>query len=456
MSLSILGSPVSRAAALGILCACAVVARANYSFAQGVVISDHNWDRPVVGDGCMSGGDCYGGDCYGGYGGCNDYCGCDSCQSCEPCCDERKCCCCPGWFTAEYLYWHLDGNRLPPLVTASPSSVPLADAAQLDQPDTIILSGGETVNDDWRSGYRFSGGFWLDCCQTCGIGADYFELGDDDYDFTSPQDSIIVGRPFFNTETGEDDAQLVSVPNELDGTARVRSTDEFKGAGITLNKSLWRCCDPCTGNAAGIVLLNGYRYYEYDTNLSITENLTVLPGTTSPLVPGTTIFVQDRFRTHNQFNGGEFGLQGYKKHCCWWYDGMAKVAMGTQHRTVRVNGTTIVDVPGGGTAINEGGLLTSEITNIGRYDDSDFVVIPEFRLGIGACITKWMSVRAGYNCILWGDVARAASHLPPGLEVDPRNLPPIQPGGGDEPEFPGIRGSSLVAHGLDASVTLQW
>ena len=86
--------------------------------------------------------------------------------------------------------------------------------------------------------------------------------------------------------------------------------------------------------------------------------------------------------------------------------------------------------------------MTSEITNIGRYDDSDFVVIPEFRLGIGACITKWMSVRAGYNCILWSDVARAASHLPPGLEVDPRNLPPIQPGGGPEPEFPGIRGSS--------------
>lgn len=462
MTSCLLGSRSRRAAALTLLSACAVVAQANLALAQEVVIGDQpSWGENVVSDGgcyggCDGGCDGYCGDgyCDGGYCGCDDYSGCDSCQFG---CNDRKCCLCPGWFSAEYLYWRLDGSRLPPLVTASSSNVPLADAAQLDEPGTIILAGDETVNDGWRSGYRFSGGFWLDCCQTCGIGADYFELGDDNFDYLSPQDSsIITGRPFFNTETGEDDAQLVSVPNQLDGTARVRSSDGFMGAGVTINKSLWRCCDPCGGTGKGLTMLGGYRHYEYDSNLSITEDLTVLPGTTSPLVPGTTFFVQDRFRTHNEFNGGELGLQGYKKHCCWWVDGMAKVAMGNQHRTVRVNGTTIVDVPNGGTAIDEGGLLTSGLTNIGRYDDNDFVVIPEFRIGIGACVTKRVSVRAGYNCIIWSDVARAASHLPPGLEVDPRNLPPVQSGGGSEPEFPGIRGSQLIAHGLDASVMVQW
>jgi hypothetical protein len=83
-------------------------------------------------------------------------------------------------------------------------------------------------------------------------------------------------------------------------------------------------------------------------------------------------------------------------------------------------------------------------------------VIPEFRVGVGAMITCHCSVRGGYNLIYWGDVARAASHLPPDLEVDPRNLPPIQPGGGPEPIFPGIRGSELVVHGIDASVQVQW
>jgi len=454
MTSCLIGSRSRRAAALSLLCACAFVGQAKLANAQEIIVGD----QPSWGDAVVSDGGCYGGCdgyCSDGYCGCDNYCGCDECQ---PGCNDSQCCLCPGWFSAEYILWRLDGSkRLPPLVTASPSSVPIADAAQLDEPGTFILAGDEKVNNDWRSGYRFSGGFWLDCCQTCGIGADYFELGDDDFNFLSPQDSsIITGRPFFNTQTGQDDAELVSVPNELDGTANVRSTDSFRGAGLTLNKSLWRCCDPCCGTAAGLTMIGGYRFYEYDTNLSITENLTVLPGTTAPLVPGTTFFVQDRFRTHNEFNGGEMGLQGYKKRCCWWVDGMAKVAMGNQHRTVRVNGTTIVDVPNGGVAIAEGGLLTSSQTNIGRYDDNDFVVIPEFRLGLGACVTKRIAVRAGYNCIIWSDVARAGSHLPPGLEVDPRNLPPVQQGGGSEPEFPGVRGSQLIAHGLDASVLIQW
>jgi Putative beta barrel porin-7 (BBP7) len=452
----------SRAAVLGLLCVCAVAVQAGRSVAQDIVIGDQFDGGPVVGDDGSGGMPCdgempcdYG---YGdgdGYDGGDGYMPCDGCPPCEPLCEPKRRC--SGWFGAEYLRWKLDGNRLPPLVTAGPSNLPLADVAQLDDPSTVILSGHETANDDWRDGYRFVGGFWFDCCHTCGIGVDYFDIGDDDYNFTSPQDpSIVTGRPFFNTELDEDDAELVSVPNELDGTAQVKSNDEFKGAGLTLNKSMWRCCNQCEGVTCGVTLLNGYRYYKYDTNLNITERLTVLPGTTSPLVPGTTFRVQDSFRTHNEFNGGELGLQLYKQRCWWWLDGMAKVAMGMQHRTVTINGRTFIDVPGGGTSLASGGLLTSELTNIGRYDDSDFVFIPEFRLGIGACVCKCCSVRAGYNCIIWGDVARASSHLPPGLQVDPRNLPPTQAGGGGDPEFPGIRGSQLVAHGLDASIMWQW
>jgi hypothetical protein len=362
-----------------------------------------------------------------------------------------------AWFGAEYLHWRLSGNRLPPLVTSGPATTARADVAQLDDPDTLILSGDETVNDDWRSGYRVVAGLWLDCCQSWSIGGDYFNVGNDDFHFLGePDPSRIISRPFFNTELGQDDAELVSVPNELDGTVEVKSNDDFNGAGLAINQSLWRWCDHCEGNRSEFTLLSGYRHYGYDANLSITENLTVLPGTMTPLVPGTTFFVQDSFRTRNEFNGGEIGLQAYRLRGWWWLDGMAKVAMGAQHRAVIVDGRTFVDVPGGGTAAAAGGLLTSEITNIGRYDDSDFVFIPEVRLGAGAKVTKRFSVRAGYNLIIWGDVARAASHLPRGLQVDPRNLPPIQAGGGPGPEFPGIRGSQLVAHGIDASAMWQW
>lgn len=406
--------------------------------------------------GCDGGGYCgdgYCGDCYGG---------CDSCMSCNSCdacgCDSGCSSCCSGWFGAEYLRWRLDGgDRLPPLVTAGPVSSG-STAAVLGDPNTVILSGNDKENDNWRDGYRFFGGFWLNDCRTIGIGADYFDAGNSDYDFTSGQDSsTIVGRPFFNTELGTPDVELVSVPNELDGTARVRSNDSFRGAGATGNLSVWRCCDPCCpGNSSGVSVLGGYRFYDFDSNLSITEQLLVLPGTTTPLVPGTTFLVRDSFRAENEFHGGEIGIQGYKKHCWWWVDGMAKVALGANHRTVRINGRTITTVPNSGVADQAGGLLTSELTNIGTYSDTQFAAIPEFRLGLGVCVTKCCSVRAGYNVIYWGDIARAGSQLPPGLEVDPRNLPPVQGGGGAEPVFAGIRGTELIAHGIDASVQFQW
>ncbi len=211
---------------------------------------------------------------------------------------------------------------------------------------------------------------------------------------------------------GQDDVEFVSVPNELDGDVRVKSNDDFRALALRLAVA--------SGNTAiravpamvpSSRLLSGYRNYQYDSNLSVTENLLVLPGTTTLLVPGTTFFVQDRFRTENEFNGGEIGVQGVGKHCWWWLDGMAKVAFGEQRRTVTIDGQTFIDVPGGGTASYTGGLLTSELTNIGRYQDSDFVFIPEFRLGGGLRLSRCCSVRAGYNLIIWADVARAALTL---------------------------------------------
>jgi hypothetical protein len=363
-----------------------------------------------------------------------------------------------GWFSADYILWQLDGDYVPPLVTSSPAGTPIVDAGVLGLPTTSILAGDDRIGDGWRSGFRLRGGVWLDCCQTIGIAGDYFNTGNDSYDYSRSQDpNTIVGRPFFNSETGEPDAQLVSVPNELDGTVTVRGSDNFQGAGIALQQNLLRCCDPCgCGPFCSLDVLAGYRYYQLDSSLWINEQLTVLPGTTQPLVPGTTISVHDQFDATNEFHGGEIGLVGRRGCSWWWVDGSAKLAIGSNRRTVTVSGQTINNVPGGGTAAFDGGLLTSSETNIGRYTDTSTVVIPEFRLGVGAQLTCNIGVHAGYNVILWGDVARAASHLPPGLAVDPRNLPPVQGGGGPEPAFPGITGSDLVAHGFDFGVDFTY
>ena len=203
-------------------------------------------------------------------------------------------------------------------------------------------------------------------------------------------------------------------------------------------------------------MIGGYRFYRYDSDLSISENLTVLPGTQTQLVPGTNIIVIDSFRTRNDFNGGEIGLQCYKQRKCVWLDGMAKVGLGQNVRSVTINGETITSVPGAGTVTSAGGLLTSSVTNIGHYRDTDFAVIPEFKAGVGVCLTKCCSVHCGYDCIIWPDVLRAADTLPTNLAVNTNNLPPVQPGGNGDPAFPGFHGNQLVAHGIDASIQWQW
>lgn len=362
-----------------------------------------------------------------------------------------------GWFSADYLVWQLDGDYVPPLVTSSPAGTPIVDAGVLGVPGTSILAGDERIGDGWRSGYRFRGGVWLDGCQTIGIAGDYFNTGNDSYDYSRSQDpNTIVARPFFNTQTGEPDAELVSVPNELDGTVTVRGSDTLQGAGLSLQHNLLRCCDPCGGAFSSLDLLAGYRYYQLDSSLGINEQLTVLPGTTQPLVPGTTISMHDQFDARNEFHGGEIGLAARRGCSWWWVDGSAKLAIGSNRRTVTIGGQTIEDVPGGGTATAAGGLLTSSDTNIGRYTDNSTVVIPEFRLGVGAQLTCNIGVHAGYNVILWGDVARAASHLPPGLRVDPRNLAFDPAIGGPDPAFPGVTGSDLVAHGFDFGIDFTY
>jgi hypothetical protein len=359
------------------------------------------------------------------------------------------------WFRADAILWQLDGTDLPPLVTASHASVPLSMAGRLDNPSTDILAGGEEVGDRIRAGFALSGGYWIDPYQGWGLAAEYFNAGRDSYGFTGgPNDGRILARPFFDAQAGEQSAEFVEIPTELAGLVRVTAFDNFQGAGGALEARVWCCGDACSARQADVSIVGGYRYYQHDSRLLITESLVVLPDTMTAMIPGTQILVRDRFAARNQFNGAEIGLKGRVRNDIWWIDGSALLAIGGNRRVVFVDGSTFNLVPGVGTNLSIGGLLTSGVTNMGRYADTDGVVIPRFRFGGGVKLTEWLSAKVGYNIIIWDDVAQAGSHLPPGLAVDPRNIPPVEAGGGPEPAFPGIRGQYFVAHGLDLGVEI--
>jgi hypothetical protein len=384
----------------------------------------------------------------------------ECCDSCGDCCDGM----CKGngcdrfWVRGEYLYWQVTGQQAPPLVTSSPEGTSLATAGRLDQSTTTVLVGNDELTDGWQPGFAISGGFWLDPCLGLAVTGDYFRLEEDGFNSSlGPADSIIYARPFFNSELGQQDAEMVNVPDELAGNVHVQSTTQFQGAGLGLEKCLGSYGDQNSCAPSGwLTLIGGYRYYQHNSSLQINEDLTVLDGTSTPLVPGTEILVEDKFGARNQFHGGEIGLQGRRQEGFIWLDGLAAIAIGGNMRDVSINGGTQTTVPNAGTTSSPGGLLTSGVTNIGNYSDTKATVVPRFRLGVGCQISQRVSARFGYNVIVWNDVVQAASQLPPELATDPRNLPPVQAGGGPQPANPGMFGTTVVAHGADLGLEVTF
>lgn len=396
---------------------------------------------------------------------------CADCNSCD--CGDAGCdgshmqdfdCCGGGsldgrnwWFNADYLLWRISGSQLPPLLTDSP----VGTEPVLGLSTTSVISGDGTVGNDWRSGFQLQLGAWLDECRGVAISGEYFQLGDDDYDFFYPGNSgRNTGRPFFNAQTGLEDQREITGPipapmtdPSYDGTVSINLDDKFQGAGLTLERSIYAVGDVSGfGPSTQIILLGGYRFYDYQSRLAIDDSRTVVSGQSGV---GDVDAKHDRFLTDNEFHGGEIGVKARITQTGCWFDGTAKVALGGQHSSATIAGETVT-TNGMGTTTSDGGLLTSSETNIGYHEDWRARLIPQFRFGLGVFVTPNWTAKAGYSVIVWDGVARPAGQLPPNLTVDPRNIPPMVAGGGASPVFPGLGRSELVIHGLDLGVEYRY
>ncbi|TMQ34935.1 MAG: hypothetical protein E6K70_04970 [Planctomycetota bacterium] len=272
------------------------------------------------------------------------------------------------WFRGEYLLWAVKDAKTPPLVTTSPPGTPRAGAGILTTPGTTVLFGGPNVDLEERSGARFTLGFWFDSEQTCGLEASYFFLGDRTVNFNAGSNGLpILARPFFNASTGLEDAELVAFPGVLTGNIAVNVKSALHGADIDFRTNLWRGC------CWRMDLLAGYRYLSLNESINIAENLVVPAG--APFA-GTNIGVWDNFGTHNTFNGGELGLDLELRQRRWSLNFLGKVALGSMHEVVNINGNTSFTVPMSTPIVQMGGLLALP-TNIGHFTTDRFAVVPE-------------------------------------------------------------------------------
>ena len=343
------------------------------------------------------------------------------------------------WGGAGAVLWSVKPASVPTLATTGTN----ASLGVLGDPGTTTLFGGN-LDGQTRVGGQFTAGYWLDPNQTKGIEGSFFFLGnpsDNSHATTSgAAGSSLITRPFINAITGLQDGQLVGFPGVTGGGVDVHSHSQFLGAGVNgiFNLCGSGCCTSCcatdccqTGYGTGqnsyynndgyrVDLLGGFRYLNLNENLTIVEDITVLPTAPLPFVPGSTILVTDSFQTRNNFYGGQIGLRAERRWGGWFGNVANQIAIGSNHQDVFINGNTVFTTPPAAPIQQPGGLLALP-TNIGSYSRDRFSVVPQASLNIGRQVTPNLRVYAGYTLMYWTNVLRPGDQIDP--VVNPTQLP---------------------------------
>jgi hypothetical protein len=319
------------------------------------------------------------------------------------------------WLRGEYLLWWIRDSQFPPLVT---TSVPGASALPgvLGQPGTAVLFGGSGVDNQVRSGGRFTAGLWLDGGQTTGLEGSYFFLGSRSVRFdrasSGAPGSEIIARPFFDVTSGVQNAQLVAFPGIASGEIHLASSSRLQGAELNLLCSRW---DAGGGNYR-VSLLGGFRYLQLDEGLGVTESSRVNPALAAgpPLFGGSTITIADQFDTRNNFYGGQLGAQVEGSWGRLFVNVLGKVALGATHEVVDVHGSTGITSPDGTTAVTPVGFLATA-SNSGHFSRDVFAVVPEVGVNVGWQITPHVRASVGYTFLYCSSVARPGDQVDVGL-----------------------------------------
>jgi hypothetical protein len=338
-----------------------------------------------------------------GGAGCHDDCN-------DACCQPRS----RIWARAEYLLWWTKGMDTPALATTSPDGTDQAEAGVLGFPGTSILFGDGGLNNSTQSGGRIFLGGWLDECHTEGIEFNYLSLGKQTDRFSGSSDEFaILARPFFDVETGEQSASLISFPDFVSGNLNIVATTSFQSAEALFRyvaRQSWRCRTD---------LFVGYRYGDLRDHLRINEfrNDEIDPATLDGF---------DEFNTRNTFNGVDFGItQQWSMRCNWSLEASARVAIGTTVNRVGINGQTIITPVGADSETFAGNLLALP-SNIGSYSQSKFGSIGEFGLTARRELKCGLTALVGYRFLYWANVARAGKQIDTRINPTQINGEPLE------------------------------
>ena len=356
------------------------------------------------------------------------------------------------WVSGEYLMWWTRSAALPTLVTTSSPQF-FGIPGQGNTSSVLSGSFGTTLH----GGARFGAGYWFGDDQVRGIDTRFFFLFRNGTSFTTNTDQYpLLARPFYNVNAPVGPfSEVIGAPGLAVGRVAVDLNNSVWGAEVNYRRAL------ASNGCARLAGLVGFRYMNLTEDLTITESFTRTPN--SPLtvgVPASSGLIMDRFRTENNFYGGQIGLTGEVRRGRWFVDGRASIAFGTVSQSVEIAGNQALNFPNGTTQYAAGGLLAVPGANIGTYRQNKFAVLPELGLNVGYQVTPHMRVFVGYNFLYLSNVLRASDAIDPVLDAAripnfplPGNPAPIA---GFNRPAPAIHTSDFWAQGISFGLQFNW
>jgi hypothetical protein len=316
---------------------------------------------------------------------------------------------------AEYLYWWTKHSpKTVPLVTTGP--VVANRTPVLGQPGVSIVLGDEEIKMPPRSGGRFTLSYGFGHNQIFSTEASYLFLIErsktKSVKSNGSANSKFLALPFFDVTTDSESSTRIALPGSFSGKATLKVSNDMQGAEWN-----WLARAFCN-HMVNLKALLGFRYWNFNEHLRF--------NTSSPtVVPPFDVFkTSDQFKTHNDFYGGQFGLDAKFSWCDFFLTAKGKLALGAMHETLIIKGQlTTNDFDGFGALQTFRGGYFALSTNIGHHSRTRFAIIPETNINLGYQILKWLNLQIGYTFLYVNKLTWASNQID--RRLNPTQAPAI-------------------------------
>jgi Putative beta barrel porin-7 (BBP7) len=314
------------------------------------------------------------------------------------------------WADVEYLlFFAKDAITEHPLLTVGTP----ASGGALGVRGTSIVFGAQGSHFGIVDGLRLNLGTWLNECETLGLESGTLFLERASTGLSAPEVAplgpTVLARPYIDAVTGVGAAVPINAPGSLTGVAAVQTSTQLYGGDLYLTFNVQK------GGQSRTDVLVGGRYLDLNENLEVSSlsSPTVTGGATflgAPVAAGNGLAITDRVDTINRIYAGSIGARTQCRLGQLDLSLTGKVGLGWSHEAVFINGATTLLTAAGPVAAAPGGVLAAR-SNVGRYNNDEFTVIPEVNASVGLNLTKWLRIFAGYNFLYMTNVARAGTQF---------------------------------------------